>query len=287
MSQPRTSHHPPAQLAPYQRWLMGLLGIFLAIGNLELSHAAQDFVVLGEEGIWVREGSTVVSGDVGANVASAGPFLASDQEVTFGENVIVQDPTSRVMGDTMRLKSGSQVYDVFVNTLKGPGQILGTLTTPVTLPLVSALPPVPPVTPGTQDFDVASGGTLTLDAGSYGLLKARNGAVVTLTGGVYHFREWNIRADAQVLAAAPVEIRVQEHLETRDHVVVGPAPTATTLTAADVVIIGVGINGTSGAIDATPEAVRIGTDSTIRANIYAPNGLCCESGRMGMPQGPL
>ena len=235
--------------------------------------AATDFVVLGHEGIWVRQGSTVVSGDVGANVASAGPFLASDQEVTFGENVIVQDPMSRVMGDTMRLKSDSQVYDVFVNRLKGPGLIQGILTTPVTLPLVSAWPPVPPVTPGTQDFDVASGGTLSLDAGSYGLLKARNGAVVTLTGGLYHFQAWDIRANAQVLAAAPVEIRVQDHLETRDHVVVGPAPSAPTLTAADVVIFGTGINGTTGAIDATPEAVRIGTDSTIRANIYAPNGL--------------
>ena len=154
-----------------------------------------------------------------------------------------------------------------------PGSFKGPFTTPVTLPLVSALPPVPPVTPGTQNFDVASGGTLSLDAGSYGLLKARNGAVVTLTGGLYHFQSWDIRANAQVLAAAPVEIRVQDHLETRGHVVVGPASTATTLTAADVVIFGLGINGTTGAIDATPEAVRIGTDSTIRANIYAPNGL--------------
>ena len=237
------------------------------------SQAAQDFVVFGGEGVWVRQGSTVVSGDVGANVTSTGPFLAGDQEVTIGINVVVQDPTSRVMGDTMRLKSGSQVQGVFVNTLKGPGQILGILTTPVTLPLVSVLPLVPSVTPGTQNFDVPSGGTLTLVAGNYGLLKARNGATVTLTGGHYHFQAWNIRANAQVLAAAPVEIRVQEHLETRDHVTVGPAPTTTTLTAADVVIIGVGINGTTGAINATPEAVKFGTDNTIRAKIYAPNGL--------------
>ncbi len=177
------------------------------------------------------------------------------------------------MGNTMRLKSGTMVHDVFVNTLKGPGIIQGTLTTPVTLPLVTALPPVPPVTPGTQDFDVSTDGTLSLDAGSYGVLKARKRAVVTLTGGVYHFQSWNIRANAQVLAAAPVDIRVADHLETRDHVTVGPAPSAPTLTAADVVIIGTGINGTTGAINATPEAVRIGTDSTIRANIYAPNGL--------------
>ena len=273
MSQAQTSTYPRAQPPLYRRWLMALMGIFLAFGNLNFSHAAQDFVVLGDEGIWVRNGSVVVSGDVGANVASAGPWLASDQEVTIGENVLVQDPNSAVLGDTMRLKTGSQVHDVSVNTLKGPGVIQGTVTTPVTLPLVAALPHVPPVMPGTQDFDVPSGGTLSLDAGNYGVLKARNGAVVTLTGGVYHFQSWNIRANAQVLAAAPVDIRVQEHLETRDHVVVGPAPSATTLTAADVVIVGTGINGTTGAIDATPEAVKFGTDNTLRANIYAPNGL--------------
>ncbi len=267
-----TIHPTWARVLRTALWSLFLLGCWSTVST-PAAGAATDFVVLGEEGIWVREGSTVVSGDVGANVASAGPWLASDQEVTFGINVIVQDPTSRVMGDTMRLKSGVQVHDVFVNTLKGPGLIQGTLTTPVTLPLVAALPPVPPVTPGTQDFDVASGGTLSLDAGNYGLLKARNGAVVTLTGGIYHFQAWDLRATAQVLAAAPVDIRVQDHLETRDHVVVGPAPTAPTLTAADVVIVGTGINGTTGAIDATPEAVRIGTDSTIRANIYAPNGL--------------
>ncbi|MDH5564709.1 MAG: hypothetical protein OEY91_13945, partial [Nitrospirota bacterium] len=130
------------------------IGVLLLLMYPLASHAAQDFVVFGEEGVWVREGSTVVSGDVGANGASVGPWLAGDQEVTIGKNVIVQNPTSRVMGDTMRLKSGSQVHNVFVNILKGPGLIQGTLTTPVTLPLVSALPPVPPVTPGTQDFDV-------------------------------------------------------------------------------------------------------------------------------------
>ncbi len=270
----RTSYSQPSLFIPLPTILWVLFTLLLC-GSLSVTSvsAATDFVVLGEEGIWVRKGSMVVSGDVGTNMASPGPFLASDQEVTIGINVIVQDPTSRVMGDTMRLKSGSQVHDVFVNTLKGPGFIQGTLNTPVPLPLVAALPPVPPVTPGPQDFDVTSGSTLSLDAGNYGVLKARNGAVVTLTGGVYHFRTWNIRANAQVLATAPVEIRIQGHLETRRHVVVGPAPNAPTLTAADVVIIGTGINGTTGAINATPEAVKFGTDNTIRANIYAPNGL--------------
>ena len=234
--------------------------------------AATDFVVLGHEGIWVRQGSTVFSGDVGANVASVGPFLASDQEVTIGKNVVVQDPTSRVLGDTMRLKSGSQVHDVFVNTLKGSGQILGMLTMPVDLPLVAAFPPVPLVIPGVQDLDVPKDGMLALDAGSYGLLKVGKRAILTLTGGLYHFREWDIRAEAKVYAATPVEIRVSEHLRTWSETVVGPAPTAPTLTATDVRIMGTGLNGITGAINAKPKAVQFGGWSHIRANVYAPNG---------------
>ena len=257
-------------------WQKTLWSVFLVVWcgvlGVTAAWADTDFVVLGHEGIWVRQGSTVVSGDVGANVASVGPFLAGDQEVTIGKNVVVQDPTSRVLGDTMRLKSGSQVQDAFVNTLKGSGQILGTLTTPMDFPLVSAFPPVPPVTPGLQDLDVPIGGMLALDAGSYGLLKVGKRAILTLTGGLYYFREWDIRAEAKVYVSAPVEIRVSEHLRTWSETVVGPAPTAPALAATDVRIIGTGVNGITGAISATPKAVQFGVGSHVRANVYAPNG---------------
>ena len=73
-------------------------------------------------------------------------------------------------------------------------------------------------------------------------------------------------------AAAPVEIRVSEHLRTWSETVVGPAPTAPTLTAADVRIKGTGVNGTTGAINTTPKAVQFGEWSHVRANVYAPNG---------------
>jgi len=38
--------------------------------------------------------------------------------------VIVQNPTSRVMGNAMRFKSGVQVNNVLVNTLKGPASLV-------------------------------------------------------------------------------------------------------------------------------------------------------------------
>ena len=244
--------------------------VFLIVpGQLQ----AADFVVLGNEGVWVRQGSTIISGDIGANQASVGPYLNGEQEMTIGHDVMVQNSDSRIMGDTVRIKKGAQVQDISVNTLWGHGQILGTVTSPVSLPLVSEMPPVPPVTPGSQNIDVPAGGVITLQPGSYGLLRVRHGATVNLSGGLYHFRKWDIRESAQVLATTSVEIRVKDQIDTRRHTVIGPAPGAGSLTADDVVLIGTGMNGTSGALDDTPEAIKFGEGSTVRANVYAPHGL--------------
>ncbi|GJL60996.1 MAG: hypothetical protein NPIRA03_38530 [Nitrospirales bacterium] len=252
-------------------WIIVVFLVLLSVPGK--AKAANDFVVLGNEGVWVRQGSTILSGDVGANQASIGPYLNGEQEMTIGHDVVVQTSNSQIIGDTVRLKSGSQIQNIVVNTLLGPGQILGTMSTPVRLPLVSEMPPVPPVHPGSQDIDIPAGGALTLQAGRYGRLKARPGAIVTLSGGLYHFQEWDIREDAQVLATKAVEIRVKGQIDTRRHTVVGPAPDAATLTAADILIIGIGTNGTTGAIDGTPEAVKFGEGTKVRAKVYAPNGL--------------
>jgi hypothetical protein len=252
------------------RWIYFLLLLFLSVPD---KLQAADFVVLGNEGVWVRQGSTILSGAIGANQASVGPYLNGEQEVTIGYDVVVQNSDSRIIGDTVRIKRGAQVQNIAVNTLLGRGQILGTVTSPVRLPLVSEMPPVSPVKPGSQDIEIPAGGVLTLQAGRYGLLRARPGATVTLSGGLYHFREWDIREAAQVLAIKSVEIRVKDRIATRRHTVVGPATGAGTLTAADVVLIGTGMNGASGAFDDTMAAIKFGEESTVRAKVYAPNGL--------------
>jgi len=128
------------------KWISLVLLVFLSLSAK--GQAAQDFVVLGNEGVWVRQGSTILSGDIGANQASLGPYLNGEQVVTIGHDVVVQSRDSRVVGDTVRLKSGSQVQNILVNTLLGPGLILGAVTTPVMLPVVSGMPAVPPVHPG-------------------------------------------------------------------------------------------------------------------------------------------
>jgi hypothetical protein len=73
----KTTHPPWAHLWQKILWSLFLV-VWWGILGATTAWAASDFVVLGYEGIWVRQGSTVVSGDVGVNVASVGPFLAGD-----------------------------------------------------------------------------------------------------------------------------------------------------------------------------------------------------------------
>ncbi|RME44663.1 MAG: PKD domain-containing protein [Chloroflexi bacterium] len=230
------------------------------------------FVVLGREGVWLRQGSTVVSGDVGANIAGDGPYLSGNAEVTLGQRVRVLDPGSQVMGDSLRLRRGAQVYDVYYNDLSGNGQVLGAHHTPLTLPLVSAFPPVPAFTPGTQDLEVPKNGTLTLDAGDYGTLRARKGATVVFTGGVYNFAEWDVREQVNLYFLAPSEIRIAGRLQVDQKSYLGPHPSATGLDATDILIYVTGQNGRSGRLGATPKAAKFGMRSTVIANIYVPNG---------------
>lgn len=228
--------------------------------------------MLAHEGVHIEQNAVVVSGDVAANVASSGPFLAEGSEVTIGIGVDVLSPSSRVMGDNVYVRQGAQVYDVYYNSLGGQGQILSQQFTPLTLPVVSAFPPVPTFTPGTQNFNVPTGGSLTLDAGSYGLLKASAGATITFTGGVYNFQEWDLGLNTSVYFAAPTEIRIADKLRVEQGSYVGPAPSATDLDATDIVIYVTGQNGSSGLLGGTPKAAHFGINSTVIANVYAPSG---------------
>jgi len=231
-----------------------------------------DFVLLGSEGVWVEQNGVVVDGDVGANISSPGPYLAKGSEVTIGIGATILDPGSRVLGDSVYIKNGGQIYDVYYNELDGLGEVLGQQFTPLDLPLVGAFPDLPVFSPGAQSFDVPQNGSLTLDPGAYGLLKARMGSAVTFTGGVYEFAEWDVGENVVLYFQAPSEIRIAGRLAVDQGSYLGPAPDSTGLDARDIVIYVSGVNGNSGNLGGTPKAAKFGIATEIHANVYAPNG---------------
>lgn len=108
-------------------------------GDLDVT----DFVVLGVDGVYLKQNASVVSGDVGAINATSGPYLAGSQETTIGLGVTVP-VTSRVLGDSVKLKQGSTVGDVYTNNLSGDGTVTGSVFTPVSFPLDVTLPEICP-----------------------------------------------------------------------------------------------------------------------------------------------
>ena len=240
--------------------------------TIEVKVDLAPFVALSMAGVTLKQGVAVVSGGVGANVASDGPFIENGVEVNISQGVTFQDPEAPLMGDSIFIEAGAQVYDVFYNELFNSGTILGTETTPLELPIVPAFPEVPLVTPGTVDVKVKKNKTVTLDAGSYRNLSANSNATIIFTGGVYDFATWTVGQNANIYFEAPTEIRVAGKLSINHVGYVGPAPSASNLDATDIVFYVLGINGENGLIDDEPQAAMFGTNLILIANVFVPNG---------------
>ena len=240
--------------------------------TIEVKVDLAPFVALSMEGVTLKQGVSVVSGGVGANVASDGPFIENGVEVNISQGVTFQDPEAPLMGDSIFIEAGAQVYDVFYNELFNSGTILGTETTPLELPIVPAFPEVPLVTPGTVDVKVKKNQTVILDAGSYRNLSANTNVTIIFTGGVYDFATWTVGQNASIYFEAPSEVRVAGKLTINHGGYVGPAPSASNLDATDIVFYVLGINGENGLIDDEPQAAMFGNNLILMANVFVPNG---------------
>jgi hypothetical protein len=235
-----------------------------------VGEALERVAVLATNSVALRTGSDVLSGDVIANRAGTGPFL-NGAELSVGGSVTTAASWD-VEGDSVTVAAGAVVSsDVRYNQLTNNGTISGLQSSPLALPVFSALPSFPTATPGSTNVNVANNGTLTLAAGSYLDLVVGRKGTVTFTGGIYHFRSIQVDREAKLYFSAASEVRVQQKLSTKTLTLVKPAVGAT-IDASSIVFYVGGINGTSGALTATPKAVEIGTDNTVSANLYAPNG---------------
>jgi hypothetical protein len=237
-----------------------------------IGYNLNQFVALAQEGVELDQRSSVLSGDVGARIASNGPFLGNGVEVSIGQQVEMLSAASRLLGDSLFIRQGATVYNPAYNNITNNGTVLGTPVTPLTLTLIPGLPALPAITPGSQNFEVEQQGALTLNAGSYGDLVVRQRATITFTGGVYHFRSWDVGQLVELHFLAPAEIRIAGKLGVDQRSYLGPAPTAIGLTAKDIVIYVAGQNGQSGTLGADPKAAVFGQLSTLKANVVVPNG---------------
>ena len=241
------------------------------------------FVVFSTDLTWLHSGTIVASGDVGANTQQSDDDNDHDNDdvtVRLDNGVTMQQASSRVVGDTVRLGPGSAIYNLVDNALISHNStILGVRVDTMALPYLT-MPAVPAIAAGTQSITVKKNTTLTLAAGGYGRVEVENGATLKLTGGLYQFVSLDVDESATVVFQAPVQLRIQTYLDadTRSNLILDPA--AAGLRASQVVIYVAGSNNGSAndkhdSVDegfGGPAVVNIGERAVVQANICAPNG---------------
>ena len=243
-----------------------ILPTFTANAATELS----SFSVFATNSVWILRRTDVNSGNIGVADASPGPWLNSEVEVTIGHGDNIADGVS-IYGDSIKIKTRASAFDIYYNELTNNGTIRGSEYTPLILPLDITMPVFPTPAPGTEDHDIPPGGSLTLNAGSYGEILVRKKATLTLTGGTYHFEDLDLANRSKVLFQAPTELIINNRLGAGKNAVIGPED-GSGISAKNIRIYVNGIDGSTGNLDAKPQAARIGYDNILHANIYAPNG---------------
>jgi hypothetical protein len=231
-------------------------------------------VLLATNSIHLQQGSEVTSGDVVVNAASPGPTLGCQRELCIGLSATTSAGFA-VKADSIQVKSGAVVGGdvVYGEDLLNNGTIGGTVSTGLALPVFATLPPFAEAAPrdGAPDVLVAQGSSIELPPGDYGLIDVDQGGSVVFSGGVYNVREVDAGLATGLLFAAPSELRVAERFSLDQGSVLGPS-FGSGLAGSDVIVYVAGINGSTGALGATPKAAKLGLGSTVAANFYVPNG---------------
>ena len=230
---------------------------------------------MAENSLHLRHGGSI-RGDVAVLTKASGPVLSQGAEAVI-------DVDGRLFGhlraDSLRLKVGATIAgNVGYNDLTQHSQahVVGSLDSPLALPLDVSLPAFPSFSAGGADVIVPGKSEHTLSAGSYGDVrlnagKAHSPTVLTLDGGVFAFESLKLRKHSRLECSRPCELRINGRVRAHRDAYIGPAPDSATLVGS-VQLYVAGGNGQSGTIDGSPKSVRIDRDCTIRARIFAPNG---------------
>ncbi len=231
--------------------------VLLATNSIKLRHDTEVF-----------SGNVIVNNDAGAN-----PTLEPGFELYLGDAVTTSATTevkaNRIFLNKRVVVQGNVYYNVLDNSLGGV--VNGTLNTPLSLPVVAALPAFHTGTPGTADVNVPAHATQTLAAGDYRDIVVGDSAVLTMTGGVYNIRNLTLGKRAEIRFDDAGEIRISERLNAdfRSRI---SASAGASISSRDIILYVAGTNGGGGGVNDTPRAANFEKGALLFANLYAPNG---------------
>src|SRR6185312_13661948 len=127
------------------------------------------------------------------------------------------------------------------------------------------------VSPGTTNVNVATGATTSVVPGHFAAINVGTGSTLKMAAGSYDLSSLTMSSGAKIAALGAVQLHIAGRLSTSSGVYITAAP-GVTLTASGIRIEVSGINGTTGALGATPVAAAFGTGNNVTALVLVPNG---------------
>ncbi len=238
----------------------------------QLPEQSSGIAVLATHSIWLEQNSEILSGSVVVNESGDPPFLDSQVALSVGIGSSVAAGYD-LKANSIKVKQGATVAgNVYYNELSNNGTVTGTLNTPLTLPVLSTLPPpFQTGTPGSENINLAQNEERTLAPGNYADIVVKMGGKLIFTGGIYNLRSINAGDNTHLVFRAASQVRIAEKFETGQGSFIGPE-TGAAINARDIVFYVAGINGANGNLGATPKAAKVGLSNTVFANFYVPNG---------------
>lgn len=171
--------------------------------NPPLLQNTNNFLIFADQNIFLDENSTISSGDLGTN----------------GKLEIGKDSTinGNLFADKIALDKNTSINgNASFNTLKNEGEILGTQTKLVSLPIANLLPPSLFPT-GTEDRTF-QGAVNAFPAGNYKNITLQNDSTLTLSGGTYNLNALDLQEHSTLVFTASTTINIQSKLSARDFV---------------------------------------------------------------------
>jgi hypothetical protein len=169
------------------------------------------------------------------------------------------------------LQGSTIASDIYSNQLSNSGILGGTQYSPLSLPVVAALPPFEAASPGTKDVTVAQGKSATLAPGKYRNAVLNSQSTLTLTSaGTYEFITLRVESNAKLLFTGPAHIHTLLWFDVDKGAYVGPVQ-GSVLDASSITVYVGGADSLSQFLN----AATIGPCASVYANIYTSQGTIC------------